>query len=97
MENYRRFVFPRYDVPEVIVSGGGVHNAAVMARLRARLAPCSVLTTTMLGIDSDAKEAVAFAILAHDAVMGLATNVPGATGARHPVVLGALFPGRIAP
>jgi anhydro-N-acetylmuramic acid kinase len=95
VENYRRFIFPRHDVHEVVVSGGGARNAVMMNRLRARLTPRPVRTTSELGIDSDAKEAVAFAILAHDAAMGLATNVPGATGARHPVILGAIVPGRM--
>lgn len=94
VENYRRFMFPAGAVDEVVVGGGGARNATMMERLRRRLAPRAVMTTSELGIDSDAKEAVAFAILANDAVMGLATNVPGATGARHPVVLGAIIPGR---
>ncbi len=94
LENYRRFIFPARTVDEVVVAGGGVRNGTLMERLRRRLAPRPVMTTSELGIDSDAKEAVAFAILANDALMGLATNVPGATGARHPVILGALIPGR---
>jgi len=92
-QQYRRFVFPRHVPDEVIVSGGGVHNATLMSRLARALAPLPVRTSSDLGVDSDAKEAIAFAILAHDAVMGLATNVPGATGARHPVILGAIYPG----
>jgi len=94
VENYRRFIFPVRAVDEVVVGGGGARNATLMDGLRQRLAPRPVITTAALGIDSDAKEAVAFAILANDAVMGLATNVPGATGARHPVTLGAIVPGR---
>lgn len=95
--NYERFVFPRHPIDEVVVGGGGARNRALMARLRQRLAPRTLLTTADLGIDSDFKEAVAFAILANDAVMGLATNVPSATGARHPVILGAIIPGRWHP
>lgn len=95
VENYRRFIFPRYEVQEVIVSGGGVHNASIMDRLTTRLAPRRVVTSAALGIDPDFKEAVAFAILANDALMGLATNVPGATGASRPVVLGTITPGNL--
>ncbi|MBI3976046.1 MAG: anhydro-N-acetylmuramic acid kinase [Armatimonadetes bacterium] len=97
VENYRRFVFPAQAVDEVVVAGGGARNRTLLERLRRLLASRPVLTTTDLGIDSDFKEAVAFAIMANDAVMGLATNVPGATGARHPVILGAIIPGGSAP
>ncbi len=92
--NYGRFVFPAHRVDEIVIAGGGARNRTLMDRLAARLAPRPVMTTADLGIDSDAKEAIAFAILANDAVMGLATNVPGATGATHPVILGAIIPGR---
>jgi anhydro-N-acetylmuramic acid kinase len=91
--NYSRFAFPTRPVDEVLVAGGGARNRTLMERLAARLAPRPVMTTADLGIDSDAKEAIAFAILANDAVMGLATNLPGATGASHPVILGAIIPG----
>lgn len=94
---YRRFIYPRHAPDEVIVSGGGVHNATLMDGLGRRLAPVPLRPASDLGVDSDAKEAIAFAILAHDAVMGLATNVPRATGARRPVILGAIYPGRMAP
>ncbi len=97
VQQYRRFVFPRQVPDEVVVSGGGVHNATLMGRLARALAPLPLRTASELGVDSDAKEAIAFAILAHDAVMGLATNVPGATGARHRVVLGAIYPGPLLP
>ncbi|MDQ7849038.1 MAG: anhydro-N-acetylmuramic acid kinase [Armatimonadota bacterium] len=93
----RRFIFPRHVPDGVVVSGGGVHNATLMARLARALAPLPLRTTSGLGVDSDAREAIAFAILAHGAVMGLATSVPGATGARHPVVLGAIYPGPLPP
>jgi len=90
--NYEQFIFPRHDVHEVIVSGGGVHNRTLMERLGRRLAPRAVRRASEFGVDDDAKEAVAFAILGHDALLGLATNIPRATGARRPVVLGAIYP-----
>jgi anhydro-N-acetylmuramic acid kinase len=89
---YCDFVFPRYKVDEVIVSGGGVHNKTLMARLRALFAPVPVLTLEDLGLSSDAKEAVAFAILANETIAGNAGNVPSATGALRPVVLGKIVP-----
>ena len=49
-----------------------------------------------LGVEPDAKEALAFALLAHLTLCGAPGNVPGATGARHPVVLGHITPGELA-
>jgi anhydro-N-acetylmuramic acid kinase len=76
----------------VIVSGGGVHNAAVMAGLRAELTGMAVVTSAAFGLDPDAKEAVLFALLAYELVRGRPANVPNVTGARGPRVLGALAP-----
>jgi anhydro-N-acetylmuramic acid kinase len=49
-----------------------------------------VRTTDELGVNADAKEAMAFALMAHDSLAGLPTNIPGATGASRPVALGKL-------
>ena len=51
---------------------------------------CQVLTNEQLGLDSSAKEAVAFAVLANEALYGCANNAPGATGAAHGVVMGKI-------
>jgi anhydro-N-acetylmuramic acid kinase len=72
---------------EVIVSGGGAHNGFMMERLRSVLTP-DVKTSADYGIDIDAKEAIAFAILAYESFHGRPGNVPGATGARRQVILG---------
>ena len=89
---YRRFLPGPVD--EVIVSGGGAHNRTLMRMLAERLAPAKVLTSDEMGVRGDAREAVAFALLAAETIRGRANNVPGATGARHPVVLGKIVPGR---
>jgi anhydro-N-acetylmuramic acid kinase len=78
---------------QVLVCGGGVHNDELMRRLRARLADAEVLSTDALGIAPDWVEAMAFAWLAKQTLEGKAGNVPGVTGARHPVVLGGIYPG----
>ena len=75
-------------ISEVIASGGGVHNRQLMRRLRELLPDHSVATTAEHGIDPDAKEAIAFAILAHEFVQRRPGNVPSATGARRAVLLG---------
>lgn len=80
----------RYDgIDEVIVSGGGAHNVYLMERLRAVL-PQRVSTASDYGVDIDAKEAVLFALLAFETFHGRPGNVPSATGASRPVVLGKL-------
>lgn len=88
--SYRRFILPRYRVAEVIVSGGGSHNRVLMDLLRRQLPDMTVRTQEELGFSSDAKEALAFAILANEAVSGRANNLPAVTGARGPVVMGKI-------
>ena len=74
----------------LIVGGGGSHNPLLMELLQQGLPHCEVLTNEALGLDSDAKEAVAFAILANEMLHGRCNNAPSATGASHPVVMGKL-------
>lgn len=79
-------------VQEVIVSGGGVHNAAMLRGLEEALSPTPVVTIARYGIDPDFKEAVAFAIIGAQTAWGRPGNLPAATGARRPVILGDLTP-----
>ncbi len=78
-----------HGMDEVIVSGGGAHNGYLMDRLR-ELIPARITTADEYGVDVDAKEAVLFALLAYERWRGRPANVPSATGARHPVLLGKL-------
>jgi anhydro-N-acetylmuramic acid kinase len=77
---------------EVIAAGGGVHNETLMAQLAAFLPVARLTTTAEFGIDPDAKEAVAFAILAYRTWRRRPGNLPSATGARRPVILGKITP-----
>jgi anhydro-N-acetylmuramic acid kinase len=77
---------------EVIASGGGVHNRWLMRRLRDLLPGLDLRTSADHGIDPDAKEAIAFAVLAHEFVMHRPGNLPSATGARRAVLLGRSTP-----
>jgi anhydro-N-acetylmuramic acid kinase len=88
-EGIARFAGGEENPPElVIVSGGGVHNGALMRFLSAELPESEVISSAEAGIDPDAKEAVAFAILANETLNGRPSNLPCATGARRAAVLG---------
>jgi len=78
----------------VVVSGGGVHNDHLMERLAHLMKPVPVAPLETMGLSSDAKEAVAFAVLARETIHGRPSNLPAVTGARRPVVLGDITPGR---
>jgi anhydro-N-acetylmuramic acid kinase len=92
---YDRFVRPlngTVSAVDYIVSGGGARNSTLMKMLQQRLKPmgCSVTAIDQMGVPSQAKEAVAFALLAWQTWHGLPGNVPSATGAERPVLLGEI-------
>jgi anhydro-N-acetylmuramic acid kinase len=89
-----RFVLPRVAIGQVIVSGGGAKNPLLMAQLAAALAPVKVLSSSEAGVDEEAKEAYAFALLAYETWRGRVGNLPSATGASRPVILGKICGGR---
>jgi anhydro-N-acetylmuramic acid kinase len=81
------------DAVRVIASGGGTHNVALLRGLSERLgAGVRVVVSDELGVNADAKEALAFAILGYEALRGRPAGLPGVTGARHAAVLGAIVP-----
>jgi len=88
----RRYALP-WGVDEVVVTGGGARNPALLSMLEGELAPIPVRHGDVLGLDPDAKEAVAFAALAWAHVHGIPANIPEATGAAGPRVLGCFTPG----
>ena len=85
-----RFVIPAMPVDEVLVSGGGWHNPAIIQPIRGGLPRARVRSTAAYGIDSDAKEAIAFAVLAYETFHGRPANLPSATGADGPALLGKI-------
>lgn len=87
---YTRFVGP---VDEVFVGGGGADNPTLMRMLAESLPEASVRRSDEAGIPADAKEAIAFAVLAYETVHARPGNLPSVTGARRPRVLGAITPG----
>jgi len=85
------------EVDEVLVGGGGVRNRTFMKHLAQALYPIPMRTMAELGIDSKAFEALAFAVLAYQTFHRIEANLPAVTGARYPVVLGTMVPGRSSP
>lgn len=85
-----RFVLPKTKIHQLIVSGGGAHNPLIMAQLTAALSPIEVLPSSQLGIPEDAKEAFAFALLAYENWQLRPGNLPSATGAHRPAILGKI-------
>ena len=79
-------------VEEILVCGGGAHNDALLAALRARLPNVGVDTTAVAGVAPRDVEPLAFAWLAREALAGRPGNLPAVTGARGPRVLGAIYP-----
>ncbi len=77
---------------EIVVSGGGAKNPALLERLAARVQPRPVVLFDRLFFNGEAKEAVAFAFLGMQTVSGKAGNLPAATGARGPRILGHITP-----
>ena len=88
---YKRFAPARID--EVILGGGGRHNPVMVGMLRGLLAPAKLMSHEDVGMDSDFKEALVFAILAHETWHNRPAALPALTGARRGSVLGQLTPG----
>jgi anhydro-N-acetylmuramic acid kinase len=89
----RRFVFPYHPFSELIVSGGGIKNRYLIELLKDNLPELTVFPSDRLGIPADYKEAIAFAILANEAISGVEANLPQVTGAKRKVILGKIIPG----
>jgi anhydro-N-acetylmuramic acid kinase len=85
---FRKFILPKAKIHDLIVSGGGAQNPLLMAELAALLPGVEILPSSHFGISGDAKEAFAFAILAYEAFHSRPNNLPSATGAKHPAILG---------
>jgi anhydro-N-acetylmuramic acid kinase len=89
-DSYRAFVLPGGALDEVLVSGGGAHNRTLMAHLEHALLPVPVRPFSDEGISPDAKEAVAFAVLAVQTIHAVPANVTQVSGAARPAVLGKI-------
>ena len=85
-----RFVLRKHKIQQLIVSGGGAHNPLILAQLSAALRGVALLPSSRFRIPEDAKEAFAFALLAYETFHQRPANLPSATGARGPAILGKI-------
>ncbi|MGI9489894.1 MAG: anhydro-N-acetylmuramic acid kinase [Geminicoccaceae bacterium] len=90
VDAYRRFIAPTSPVASVIVSGGGSRNPALMAGLQEGFGNIQVCASDAFGLPVDAKEAIAFAILASDRIDHRPTSLPSVTGASRHALLGKI-------
>ena len=91
---YQDFIPSDCVIDEVILGGGGSYNVTLRRMLQERLPGARVFLHEDFGIRGDAKEALAFAILGNETMLGCPANVPAATGAQRPVILGKIVPAR---
>lgn len=87
VQQYKKFILPYVNIDRIIIGGGGGQNPTLLQMLRER-SGLPVHVHEDFGISTDAKEAIAFALLAHATMEKQTSNVPRATGANQPVVLG---------
>jgi anhydro-N-acetylmuramic acid kinase len=88
---YWDFILGKTPVATVFVSGGGALNPTLLGMMQSRL-PAGILVTTSAaaGVPDQAREAIAWAVIGHESLMGRPGNLPAVTGARGPVVLGSI-------
>lgn len=79
------------DTREILICGGGAHNATLMQALAARAGDMSVNSTAAAGFDPDWVEAIAFSWFAKQTLEGKPSNLPSVTGARHLATLGGIY------
>lgn len=89
---YNRFVKPQFKVSRVILSGGGVNNKALVQRVKSGLGDITVRTSDDYGLPHMSLDPIGAAVLGNELFCGNASNVPHATGAQQPVVLGRITP-----
>ncbi len=85
-----RFVLPKHKIHQLIVSGGGARNPLVIAQLTAALPQIEIVPSAQLGVPEEAKEAFAFALMAYETFHQRPANLPSATGAQGPAILGKI-------
>ncbi|MFX3636212.1 MAG: anhydro-N-acetylmuramic acid kinase [Candidatus Pristimantibacillus sp.] len=92
VDSYERYIAPKHQAQQLLIGGGGSYNRTLLRDLQQLFAPhkVQVLTQEDIGGNSDAKEAIAFAVLAYYTMKRLPNNIPLVTGASQPVVMGKI-------
>jgi anhydro-N-acetylmuramic acid kinase len=90
--NYNRFVKPKVSIDELIISGGGANNPALISSLKKLMKGIKIKPMNYYGINADSKEAVLFAVLANECVSGNYANMRSVTGSNKDVILGKICP-----
>ena len=86
--HYKTFLLPHHAIEKILISGGGMHNHTLIKRISKLLDPISIEPAPF----NDAKEAIAFAVLANEAIHGHKGNLPQVTGAETSMILGKFVP-----
>lgn len=92
VDAYESFVFPHHEIDEIILGGGGSYNPTLVGMIASLLPSYKVFIQEDIGFSSEAKEAIAFALLANETLHGIPSNIPSATGAERAVILGSITP-----
>ena len=87
---YQNFILTQYPIDNIILSGGGSKNKYMFHLLTDYFEDIPIIPIDKLGIPSNAKEAISFAVLANETIMGNPGNLPSATGAKRQVILGKI-------
>ncbi len=89
-DSYKKFIMPKNRINEVLLAGGGAYNRTLVKMIKDEIPDVEVKILEDIGFDSDAKEALSFALLAYATMLNIPNNVPTATGAKKPVILGKI-------
>lgn len=89
---YKKYLLPKGSVDEIILSGGGAMNGTLMNRMKKEFGGATITLSDDHGMPMKAKEAIAFAILARETILGNPGNLPTVTGAQGPRILGQITP-----
>jgi anhydro-N-acetylmuramic acid kinase len=88
--NYEKFIVDETKIDELFISGGGAKNKFLYESISQYFKDTEVKVIDEIGVSSDAKEAICFAVLANETISGNASNIPRTTGASKATILGKI-------
>ncbi|MBI3019152.1 MAG: anhydro-N-acetylmuramic acid kinase [Deltaproteobacteria bacterium] len=92
-ESYQQIILPKFKLKEIVIGGGGARNKTLFSMIQRLLPSVQLKRFEDFHLNSNAIEAMAFALMAYETLHGKASNIPKVTGASHPVLLGKIIPG----